>query len=161
EHCFQCHGPDSAARKADLRLDQREVAIKMGAISPKEPDESELVRRIFADDVKERMPPEKIHKPLKDHEKKLLKRWIAAGAADQQHWSLIAPKRPAVPEIRNPKFTIRNPIDAFVAAELETRGLTTAPEADRRTLARRLSLDLTGLPPEPERVEKLVADASP
>jgi len=161
EHCFACHGPDSAARKADLRLDQRDAAIKSGAISPSEPDESELVRRIFAEDVSERMPPDKIHKPLKPEQKELLKRWIAQGAEYQQHWSLIAPKRPTPPAVRTPQSTIRNPIDAFVLAELEKHGLTMAPEADRRTLARRLSLDLTGLPPDPERVDKFVADPSP
>src|SRR5207247_1054079 len=122
EHCFQCHGPDSAARKADLRLDQREAAVKAGAISPGVPDESELVRRIFAEDASERMPPERIHKPLKPEEKELLKRWIAAGAEYQPHWSLIAPTRPAVPQIHDPNYRVQNPIDAFIAAELQKRG---------------------------------------
>jgi hypothetical protein len=161
EHCFQCHGPDSAARKANLRLDQRDAAIKVGAISPNQPDESELIRRIFAEDETERMPPEKIHKPLKPEQKEVLKRWIAAGAEYQPHWSLIAPQRPELPVLRDPKPETRNPIDYFIAAELQKRGLTMAPEADRRTLARRLSLDLTGLPPDPERVEKFVNDSSP
>jgi lambda repressor-like predicted transcriptional regulator/cytochrome c553 len=161
EHCFACHGPDSAARKADLRLDLREEAVAAGAIAAGKLDESQLIERIFASDDSKIMPPPKAHKPLKPEQKELLKRWIAAGAEYQAHWSLIAPKRPELPVLTQPGSPIRNPIDAFIVAELQKRGLSMAPEADRRTLARRLSLDMTGLPPDPERVEKLVADTSP
>src|SRR5262249_41735645 len=134
-NCFACHGPDSAARKADLRLDRRDDAIAAKAFEPGKPDESELVRRITATDPGERMPPPKAHKMLPAAQKETLKRWVAAGAEYQPHWAFIPPARPAVPKIRNPKSEIRNPIDAFLLAELEKRGLTMAPEADRRTLA--------------------------
>jgi len=160
ENCFACHGPDSAARKADLRLDQREAAIDAGAIMPAKADESELIRRILSADPEELMPPPATKKQLTGEQKEVLRRWIAAGAQYQPHWSLIAPARPALPPVQNQAW-IRNPIDQFVLAKLEERGLQPAAEADRRTLARRLSLDLTGLPPAPNDVEAFVNDASP
>ncbi len=159
ENCFICHGPDSAARKADLRLDLREEAIKV-AIAPGKPDDSELIARIFAEDVKERMPPAATRKKLTAAQKEALKKWIASGAEYQPHWSLIAAQRPPVPAVNNAKWG-RNPIDNFILAELQKRGLTPMPEADRRTLARRLSLDLIGLPPDPADVEAFVKDKSP
>jgi mono/diheme cytochrome c family protein len=161
ENCFACHGADSAARKASLRLDQREVAIKKEAIVPGKPDESELVKRIFLeDDPKHMMPPPATKKKLTPAQKETLKRWIAQGAEYQPHWSFIAPTRPPVPQVRNQAW-VRNPIDAFVLAKLEANGLQPAPEADRRTLARRVSLDLTGLPPSPQEVEAFVNDKDP
>jgi hypothetical protein len=160
ENCFPCHGPDSAARKAGLRLDRREVAVKIGAIVPGKTDESELVSRVFSGDPAERMPPPASHKQLTAAQKDLLRRWIAAGAEYQPHWALIAPVRPQPPPVTNPAWG-RNPIDAFVLSALQQRGLQPAPEADRRTLARRLSLDLTGLPPAPAEVEAFVKDPSP
>ncbi len=160
ENCFACHGPDSAARKADLRLDRREAAIEAGAIVPKDPESSELIARINAEDPKELMPPRATTKTLSAREKETLRRWIAEGAAYQPHWSLIPPKRPALPKVKDPSWA-RNPIDRFVLAKLEENGLRPAPEADRRTLARRLSLDLTGLPPAPGLVEAYVNDPSP
>ena len=93
ENCFRCHGPDSAARKADLRLDQREAAIKANAFEPGKPEESELVRRMFSSDAEEVMPPPAAHKQLTSQQKELLKQWIAAGAEYQPHWSLIVPQR--------------------------------------------------------------------
>lgn len=158
--CFACHGPDSAARKADLRLDQRDMAMSSSAIVPGKPDESEMIARIFSDDPKEMMPPPKTNKKLTAAQKERLKQWVAEGAEYQKHWSFIAPTRPAVPTVKNQAW-VRNPIDAFILAQLEARGLQPAPEADRRTLARRLSLDLTGLPPEPALVEEFVNDQSP
>jgi len=160
EHCFACHGPDSAARKADLRLDQRDVAVEMGAIVPGKPDASALVARIQATDPDEVMPPPATKKKLTPQQKELLAQWIAQGAEYQPHWSLIPPQRPEVPQVRNAAW-VRNPIDAFILAKLEAAGLTPAPEADRRTLARRLSLDLVGLPPDPELVEAFVRNPSP
>ncbi|WP_165073035.1 DUF1553 domain-containing protein [Paludisphaera rhizosphaerae] len=160
ENCFACHGPDSAARKADLRLDRREDAVEMGAVEPGKPGESTLVERIDSTDKKEMMPPPSSHKTLTAEQKDVLKRWIAQGAEYQPHWSLIAPTRPTPPKVADASWG-RNPIDAFILAALEAKGLKPAPEADRRTLARRLSLDLTGLPPKPERVEAYVADAAP
>ena len=159
ENCFACHGADSAARKADLRLDIREEAVEMGAIEPGKPDESMLVERIHSTDSQEIMPPRKSHKTLTDEQKDLLTRWIAQGAEYQAHWALIAPTRPEPPKVKDEGW-VRNPIDGFVLARIEAHGLTPAPEADRRTLARRVSLDLTGLPPRPADVEAFVNDKS-
>ena len=164
ENCFTCHGPDSAVRKAKLRLDHFEDAIAKRedgepAIVPGKPDASEAIRRIFATDD-DLMPPEKSHKVLTPEQKDLLKRWIADGAKYQPHWSLLAPQRSAPPKVRNEKWP-RNPVDNFILARLEQEKLKPAPEADRRTLARRLSLDLTGLPPAPAEVEAFVEDKSP
>ncbi len=159
ENCFACHGPDSAARKAGLRLDRRDAAVEAQAIVPGRPDQSEMVRRIFAPEGEGQMPPARSHKKLTTAQKETLKRWVAEGAEYQPHWSFIPPSRPPVPEVKN-KSWVRNPIDNFILARLERVGLTPAPEADRRTLARRLAFDLTGLPPDPADVEALVADTS-
>ena len=159
ENCFACHGPDSAARKADLRLDRREAAIEAGAITPGDPEASELIARINTTNPKEVMPPPSLHKTLTAAQKDILRRWIEAGAEYQLHWSLIPPARPAPPRVKNESW-VRNPIDRFILARLEEQGLRPAPEADRRTLARRLSLDLTGLPPGPADVEAFVNDTS-
>ncbi|MBP3954442.1 DUF1553 domain-containing protein [Gemmata sp. G18] len=157
ENCFACHGPDSAARKGGLRLDLREAAIEGGAIVPGKPDKSDLIARIHADGDEGLMPPAKSNKVLKPEQRELLKKWIAAGAEYQPHWSFITPARPEIPAVKDKKW-VRNPIDAFVLARLEATGLKPAPEADRRTLARRLALDLTGLPPVPADVEAFVND---
>jgi hypothetical protein len=159
ENCFACHGPDSAARQADLRLDKREVAIEHDAIVPGKPDQSSLIVRITSTDVDAVMPPPKSKKKLTASQIETLKRWVAQGAEYEPHWSLVAPVRPAVPQVKNAAW-VKSPIDAFVLAKLQEAGLIPAPEADRRTLARRLSLDLTGLPPEPELVEAFVNDKS-
>jgi mono/diheme cytochrome c family protein len=159
ENCFACHGPDSAARKAKLRLDVREEAIQAGAVTPGSPEKSALIERIFSEDANDRMPPVKSRKSLTAAQKALLKKWIAEGAEYQPHWAYIPPQRPTPPQPQGTgRNWVRNPIDQFVLAELEKRGLRPAPEADRRTLARRLSLDLTGLPPTPEEVERFVND---
>jgi hypothetical protein len=159
ENCFPCHGPDSAARKADLRLDRFDDAVEMKAIVPGKPDESGIIARLHHEDPRKVMPPAKINKALKPEQKELLRKWIAAGAEYEAHWSFIAPERPKVPQVKD-KSWVRNPIDAFVLAKLEAAGLKPAPEADRRTLARRLALDLTGLPPDPADVEAFVNDKS-
>ena len=158
--CFRCHGPDSASRQADLRLDRREAALESGALVPGKPDESELIRRVFSTDDGEIMPPPDAHKELSAAQKELLRRWVTEGAEYQPHWSLIPPQRPEPPSVGNPAW-VRNPIDQFVLARLEAAGLEPAAEADRATLARRVSLDLTGLPPSPEVVEGFVNDTSP
>ena len=160
ENCFPCHGPDSAARKADLRLDKREAAIEAGAIAPGDLEASELIARINAADPKEVMPPAATTKTLSQKQKDVLKQWIAAGAPYQLHWSLIPPARAELPKVKNRSWA-RNPIDGFVLAKLEENGLSPAPEADRRTLARRVTLDLTGLTPDPAEVESFVRDRSP
>ncbi|MFO0945184.1 MAG: DUF1553 domain-containing protein [Planctomycetota bacterium] len=160
EACFACHGPDSAARKADLRLDRRDDAMTASALVPGKPEESEALRRILSTDPEEVMPPPSSHKEVTEAQKEILRRWIAEGANYQPHWSLIAPRRPNVPAVKNAPWP-RNPIDNFVLARLESAGLTPAPEADRHVLARRASLDLTGMPPTPEEVERFVKDPSP
>jgi hypothetical protein len=160
EHCFACHGPDSAARKAKLRLDVRDVAVARGAVVPGKPDESKLVAHIFSADPGEIMPPPKAKKPLTTQDKEALKRWIAAGADYEAHWAFVPPARPPLPTVRNGAW-VRNPIDRFVLARLERDGLGPSPEADRTTLIRRLTLDLTGLPPSPREVEDFLADHSP
>lgn len=163
ENCFACHGPDSAARKADLRLDRAEDATALHngvtAIVKGKPEASEVVKRITAQGPL-LMPPAYTHKQLKPEQIATLKRWIAQGAEYELHWAYIPPKLPALPVVKNAAW-VRNPIDRFILARLEKEGLKPAPEADRRTLARRLSLDLTGLPPDPADVAKFVNDRSP
>jgi hypothetical protein len=160
DNCYACHGPDKSRRKAQLRLDLRDNAVEKGAIVPGKPDESELVARVFADndDV---MPPPDHRKKLTAAQKGLLKRWIAQGAEYEAHWAYLPIRRPDVPPIRNPQSAIRNPVDAFVLARLQAAGLAPSPPADARTLLRRLSLDLTGLPPTPAEVSAFLADPSP
>ncbi len=160
ENCFACHGADSASRKADLRLDQRDSAVHAEAIVPGHPEKSALIERINATRPGKMMPPPKTHKTLTTAQKDTLRRWIAEGAEYQLHWSFIPPSRPQPPAVKDTAW-VRNPIDNFILAELEKHGLEPAPEADRRTLARRLSLDLIGLPPEPAEVETFVNDKSP
>ncbi len=160
ETCFRCHGPDSASRKAHLRLDKREAAVEAGAIEPGDPEASELVARITSTDPEQVMPPPSTNKTLSADQKDKLVRWIKGGAEYQPHWSFIAPNRPALPSVKNESWP-RNPIDRFILARLESKGLSPAPEADRRTLARRLSLDLIGLPPVPAEVEAFVNDQAP
>jgi hypothetical protein len=165
ENCFACHGPDSAARKADLRLDKFEAATlprkdSGPAIVPGRPDASELVHRINAPDPDDIMPPAKTHKTLTATEKQVLAKWIAAGAKYQPLWSFIAPKRPPLPDVKNRRWA-RNPIDYFILGRLEQAGLSPNPEADRRTLVRRVTLDLTGLPPTTDEVEAFVSDPDP
>ena len=157
DNCFACHGPDSASRKANLRLDRREAAVEMNAIVPGKPDESEILKRIVSHDPEERMPPPATKKSVTPAQLATLTQWISAGAEYQSHWSLIAPRRGELPVVKNAGW-VRNPIDRFILARLEQAGLTPVAEADRRTLARRLSLDLTGLPPEPALVESFVSD---
>jgi hypothetical protein len=160
ENCFACHGPDKVSRKAGLRLDRREDAMDAGAVVPSDPDKSSLIERVFEQDAKKRMPPAKSAQKLTEAQKNTLKRWIAGGAKYQPNWSFIAPKRPQPPSVRNASW-IRNPVDNFILSELEKRGLQPSPEADRPTLARRVSLDLTGLPPIPTDVAAFLADRSP
>jgi len=161
-NCLQCHGPDEKARKAKLRLDIREDAIKAGAFVPGKPDESELIKRVCTKDEELRMPPAKLKKPaITEAEIAVLKRWIAEGANYSDHWSFTPLKRPAVPKIDNPPFAVRNSIDNFILYRLQQEGVKPAPEADRVTLIRRLYFDLTGLPPSPEEVRAFVEDKTP
>jgi hypothetical protein len=157
KNCFACHGPDEGHRQADLRLDDRDVTVDFGAIVPGSPDDSELIRRITSDDADERMPPAETGKKLSREEIDLLRQWIAAGAEYKQHWSYEPLKRPQLPTVSRPEWC-RNGIDCFVLARLDTAGLQPEPEADRYRLIRRLSLDLTGLPPTLAEVDDFVQD---
>ncbi len=164
DNCFQCHGPDHAQRKADLRLDV-EASAKANVdgaapITPGKLDESEFYRRITSDDPDEHMPPAASGKKLSSTQIELIARWIREGAAWQKHWSFIPPQRPATPPVRDTAW-LRNPIDAFVLARLEQAGLSPSPQADKTTLIRRVTLDLTGLPPTPEEVDAFAADNAP
>jgi hypothetical protein len=160
ENCFSCHGADSAGRKADLRLDQRDQAVENGSIVPGDPDSSVMLDRIFSDDPEEVMPPPETKKSLTAEQKAVLIRWIKEGAEYQAHWSFIPPTKPAPPPVKHEAWA-KNPIDRFILARLEAKGLAPAPEADRRTLARRAAFDVTGLPPDPAAVEAFVADTRP
>ncbi|MCI0743582.1 MAG: DUF1553 domain-containing protein [Gemmataceae bacterium] len=163
--CFHCHGPDKSKRKGDLRLDTAEGAVAdrggYAAIVPGKPEQSALLERVTAKEKSKRMPPAtSAHGPLNEKQIDVLRRWIAQGAKYQQHWSFIAPARPKLPAVKNKAWT-KNPIDHFVLARLEEEGLKPSPAADRITLLRRVSLDLTGLPPTPAEVDDFLADASP
>lgn len=164
ENCYACHGADPGSRKAGLRLDRAEHAFKPlektgPAIIPFKPEESPLVQRIESTDEKQRMPPPEAHKTLQPEQIATLRQWIAEGAVYEEHWSFIPPKRPRVPTVAKLKKP-KSPIDAFIAQRLAREGLTLATEADRRSLIRRVTLDLTGVIPTPEEVEAFVKDRS-
>ena len=159
DRCFTCHGPDAKSRKAKLRLDVRESALKKGAIVPGKPDESELVYRILSDDSDEVMPPPAMKKPLTLVEKEILSQWIASGAEYRGHWAFDRVERPVPPQVKE-ATKVRNPIDCFIRARLKEEGLHPSEEASRERLACRVSLDLTGLPPTPEEVDAFVKDDS-
>lgn len=154
DKCFRCHGPDQNARKANLRLDREESALDKKAIIPGKPDESALVKRIFSKDPKQVMPPSESTKSLTLAEKDLLRTWIAQGGKYEPHWAYIAPVKTPIPEGSNA-------VDYLIQTRLSKVGLKPSPETDRRTLARRLSFDLVGLPPTPEDVSEFERDESP
>ncbi|HEX3870355.1 MAG TPA: PSD1 and planctomycete cytochrome C domain-containing protein [Pirellulales bacterium] len=161
-NCFFCHGPDHESRQAGLRLDSRDEAVEAAdsgtlAIVPGKPEESEMIRRIFADDEDERMPPPDSHKSLTAEQKELLKRWVAEGAAYQTHWLYAPLERPPFPKVKQRAWA-SSAIDAFILAQLESKSIKPSREADRAMLLRRLSLDLIGLPPTPDEVAAFVAD---
>lgn len=163
-HCFQCHGPDEEGRKGGLRLDVRDDALKPAksgekAIVPGQVDASALVARILSTDEDELMPPPHAKKPMTEAQKEVLKRWVAAGAEYTKHWAFTPPQMPAIPQV--PEARVHNPVDAFVAARLHAAGLKQAPPADPATLARRVALDLTGLPPTEEQLTAFLQDPAP
>ncbi|MGV3722031.1 MAG: PSD1 and planctomycete cytochrome C domain-containing protein [Actinomycetota bacterium] len=160
DNCFACHGPDKNKRMANLRLDVREDAVARGALVPGKPERSSLIARILAPGARV-MPPPSFHKTLTADQKSLLKRWVAQGAVYEGHWSYVPPQRPPAPKLNDPRYPVRNPIDALVRARLKSKGLLPSPEADRRTLIRRLYFDVLGLPPTPEEVAAFVSDRSP
>jgi hypothetical protein len=163
ENCFKCHGPDKKHREGDRRLDTRDGALAendgVRAIVPGSLAQSEAHIRIHSDDADVQMPPPKSGKKLTARQTAILDKWIGQGAEYQPHWAYIAPKKTVVPQLDDPAF-IRNPIDVFVLARQRALGLQHAPEADARTLCRRLFLDLTGLPPAPDEVDAFDREAS-
>ncbi len=165
ENCFQCHGPAEQGRAADLRLDTRDGATtKHGdhaAIVPGQPNVSELVKRIRSADPDVVMPPPKSNHKLTAAEKDALERWIAAGANYSQHWAFVPSVRPSIPLTRPETGVVRNPLDSFLLKRLEQEGLKAAPEADRARLFRRITIDLTGLPPTPDELDAYLADLGP
>jgi mono/diheme cytochrome c family protein len=166
-NCFTCHGPDDENRRAKLRLDTHEGALgtgKSGAIAvvPRRSAESELVLRITSPHEDEVMPPRDAKEKLTAAQIEKLKRWVDEGATWGHHWAYEAPRRPELPTLRAAAAaSVPHPIDRFVRARLEKEGIVPSPEADRRTLYRRLSFDLLGLPPEPKAVQAFVDDARP
>ena len=176
-YCWSCHGADEATREAKLRLDRRDTAIAKAesgkvAVIPGQPAASELVARINARDDDHVMPPLSAKKPLTAAQKETLRRWIEQGAEYAQHWAFVPPQRPTVPnfksqnsnlrsEISNLKIEMRNSIDAFVLSRLDAEGLAPSPQASKETLIRRVTLDLTGLPPSLNEVRDFLADDSP
>ncbi len=172
DFCIRCHGPDAKQRQAGVRFDSHDEATRVAKsgrtpIASGNPEASELVRRIFADDD-DVMPPKETQQSLTTAQKETLKRWVAEGAKFQTHWAFVAPKRPVlqhlksqISNLRSETWDTRNPIDRFVFARIEAAGLRPSPEADRVTLLRRVTLDLTGLPPSIDEVNDFLADKEP
>jgi hypothetical protein len=171
--CFRCHGPDKSGRKAGLRLDIRDEALRktrsgVTPIVPGRPEESEIIRRIFSAEAAEVMPPEEAHKVLTAGQKQLIRRWVAEGAVYEGHWAYKPVARPAVPAVPpvpggspGAERIVNNPIDRFIQERLVSAGLVPSPEADRRTLIRRVTLDLTGIPPTEAEIAAFVDDRAP
>lgn len=163
ENCYACHGPDEAKRKADLQLDTQEGLFstpdEATIVVPGKPGDSALFQRITTEEKDDVMPPSKTGKTLKVEQIALIKRWIEEGATWKGHWSYIPPTKPEIPVVGD-GGSVKNAIDGFVLARLKSAGVTPSPEADRATLIRRLSFDLTGLPPTPEEVSSFVNDDS-
>lgn len=158
EHCFKCHGVDEKARKGDLRLDVREAAIEKKAIIPGQADSSELIKRILTTDADDVMPPPKERKELTAEQKETLRRWIMEGAEYKPHWAFIPPVLPDVPVIADSESGIRSPIDAFVRQRLMEENIKPAPEAPKERWLRRVTLDITGLPPTLTEMDAFLAD---
>ncbi|AMV18782.1 PSD1 and planctomycete cytochrome C domain-containing protein [Planctomyces sp. SH-PL14] len=165
DNCFKCHGFDDKSRQAGLRLDTTEGAtlkLESGAqaIVPGDPDASGLIARLTSTNPDEVMPPPASGKNVTPEQIEILKRWIREGAEFKKHWSFNTVERPTLPAVQNTAWET-NPIDRFALARLEAEGLRPSPEADKITLLRRLTLDLTGLPPTPAEVDAFLADTSP
>lgn len=164
--CYNCHGPDEEARKARLRLDERKGAFAdrggVTAVVPGDLEASELIQRVTSRDSELRMPPPDTGLKLSRKQAQILQDWVKAGAEwpeDDRHWAFVPPARPEPPEVKEAGWG-RNPLDAFVMARLEKEALRPAPEADKETLLRRVTFDLTGLPPSPEEIDAFLTDDS-
>ena len=165
DKCFHCHGPDDSHRKAKLRLDSFEGATrpfkkKKVAIAPGKPEESLVYKLIVTDDEDDIMPPKETGKNLTSKEKEIIYKWIKSGAKYEKHWAFVKPKKAKLPVVKNSSWP-KEHIDHYVLANLEKRALKPAGKADNYTLVRRLHLDLTGLPPEPEIVKAFEKNPSP
>jgi hypothetical protein len=165
DRCYRCHGPDSGSRKAKLRLDTRDGALKTlddgwAIVKPGDPAKSELINRIFTTDEDDLMPPPDSHLMLTIEEKELLKRWVLEGAEYKSHWAFLPIEEIMPPQPRDSRW-VRNPVDTFVLSRLEKEKLSPAPPAAREILLRRLALNLTGLPPTPAEIDAFLADKSP
>ncbi|MBI1176614.1 DUF1553 domain-containing protein [bacterium] len=163
DNCFACHGPDEKHRKAKLRLDTQDGMLAKHddgfAVVPGKPDDSQLVYRITTTDEDDHMPPKESGKALTSEQIAKLKQWITEGAKWEQLWSFVPVHKPEIPEVQD--AVVRNPIDAFIVKRLQKEGLKQSPQADRETLIRRVTFDLTGLPPTPEEVDSFVKDKDP
>ncbi len=164
DNCYACHGPDAKTRQADLRLDTREGAFSEPSgypvLVPGKPEESELHLRIISEDETYRMPPSDFNKTLTPEQIEALTLWIREGAQWEEHWAFTPLLQPMPPDVKK-KDWVRNPIDAFILSRLEKEGLQPADETDKRTLIRRLSFDLTGLPPTLEDIHRFLNDDAP
>ena len=165
DHCYSCHGPDKAKRKAGLRLDERVgalTALESGkhAIVPGDVAKSRILEVVATSNDDDRMPPAKTGKRLSAHQIDLLTRWIREGAEFEAHWAYVAPEKQPLPAVKQREW-VRNPMDHFILARLEKEGLPPSEEADRKTLARRASLDVTGMPPSVEELDQFLNDRSP
>lgn len=158
DRCYLCHGPDAATREADLRLDLREEAL--GVLSPGSPDESELLRRIMSDDSDEIMPPPDSNLSLSQRERQLIAAWIKQGAEWKQHWAFAPRSKPAPPDVQS-KALAAGEIDRFLLSRLEKEQLSYAPLAMKEKLIRRVTFDLTGLPPTLDEIDAFLTDDSP
>jgi hypothetical protein len=163
DNCFECHGPDAEQRQAELRLDTRNGLFRKtdehSSVVPGDLAKSELFRRITSSDPDERMPPDDSGRKLTAEQVSAIKKWIESGAEWQQHWSFVTPTEPKSPSVSNVEW-VKNPIDGFVLARLDREGLKPSEVADKRTLLRRVSFDLTGLPPTPEEIHEFLEDGS-
>lgn len=157
--CFNCHGPDAGTREGDLRLDLEDGA-KASAITPHHPEKSDLIERIFHEDPDETMPPPDSRRRLSEDEKHLLRDWIKQGAKWEKHWAFVKPQTPKLPPVSTPRWA-NNPIDHFILQTLDQKKLTPSPRASPEKILRRVSLDLTGLPPTIEEIDQFLADQKP
>ena len=154
DNCLHCHGVDAAKRQGNLRLDDEASVLARGTVVPGNAAASPLIARIESTDPRRVMPPPDSHRSLTEAQRRTLARWIDAGAKFDAHWSFVAPVRTATP-------AAENPIDAIVSRRLRSEGLALSPQADRSTLLRRVTLDLTGLPPTPAEIDAFLADTAP
>jgi hypothetical protein len=155
--CFHCHGPDSKARKAKLRLDDRAAALKADVLT-----NGEMLKHLTSKDPEERMPPPDSKRVLRAKDRAKLVQWLKAGAdwpEDDKHWAFVSPKKSSIPKVKNKNWP-KGDIDHFILSRLEKEGLKPSPQADKSTLLRRLTFDLTGLPPSPEEIDNFLADQS-